>query len=409
MRDRYDVLVVGAGPAGSAVALLAARRGLAVGLVDKAAFPRDKPCGDGISPGAVDLLDRLGLTSVFDADVPIQDVDIRGADGARLCGRLPTVEGAQVHGYVVPRYEFDERLRVRAVAAGADDLSGREFLTTELHPAHRVVSLRDRHGVHTVHADLLVGADGAYSRVRRALGVPMTGIRASGIAMRAYAKTDLFDVGGGIGPRLMIEFGREMVPGYGWIFPTGRRVVNIGVGVAIRDLRARGLDLRELFDRYLKLNEDRGITLGEHFDRRAHQLPQIGDMPRLAHPRAVLLGDAGSMINPVSGEGIYYGIAAAVRLVEALPDPVGGPGLDSRLRRFEHEFRRTYRWHIASTRVAHLMLRHPRWASVVLTAARRDPVVLRDSLALLFGADRMRLSTTARIVRGNWFRGDRDG
>jgi menaquinone-9 beta-reductase len=394
----YDVVIVGAGPAGSVAAVVAARKGLRVGLVDKATFPRDKVCGDGVSPGTVKLLDSVGLASVFDGCVPIREVDVRGVDGARLVGALPPVDGGQVQGYVIPRVEFDNRLFERAVAAGADDLTGYTFVATEPSPDYRTVELRGSDGVrHVIRARLLVGADGAYSRVRRELRVKPVDVQRSGVAMRAYAKTDAFDPHGMIGPQLTIEFGRDLSPGYGWIFPTGDGVVNVGVGIAVRDLKRRGLSLHELFHRYLSINESRGITLGPLEDQRSHQLPQFGTMPRLVHDRAVLIGDAASMINPVSGEGIYYGVAAAVMLGDALPVDMQAARLRAGMEGFEKAFRRRYRLHIGSVQIAYLMMRYPRWASIVLTAARNNSTVLRDALALLFGADRIHLSTTVKI------------
>jgi flavin-dependent dehydrogenase len=220
------------------------------------------------------------------------------------------------------------------------------------------------------------------------------------IALRAYAESDDFKPGGIIGPRLIFEFSRELLPSYGWVFPTGDGIVNIGVGGPLRELQKRGHDLKKLLAAFIEQIRDRGIHVGELRDQRAHHLPLFGGMPTLAHPRAVLIGDAASMINPVSGEGIAYAVAAAARLVEALPDDLtSGEALAHGLAQFERDFRRTYRAHFLSSRVAHRLMRNPHWASMMVRAAQRDPQVLRDAIELLFGFGRIHSSTAARIVR----------
>lgn len=400
-----DVAVIGAGPAGSTAAFLAARRGFRVALVDKQQFPRDKSCGDGISPAAVKVLERVGLHSVFDGEIPVSAVDAHGPDAEYLSAELPLVKGERVHGYVVPRTRFDARLRDAALAAGAVDLAGNRFVATGCDRESRWFTLRGADGERRLRTRLLVGADGAYSTVRRSLGLAMNGPRHNGIAMRAYATTDAFDAPAPAGfGRLVFDLGRDLLPAYGWVFPTSKSgVVNVGVGIDLDEMRRRDIKLRQLLDRFVVTNKDRGILLEEPHSYRSHHLPHAAAIPKLAHPRAVLIGDAASMINSVSGEGIGYGLAAAEDLVGCLPAGLtDARSVEQGLALFESTFRGATRLHFLSCAVAHRLLRYPRWASFIIKAAEKDPHVLEGVVEMLFGTGRIKLGTTARILRKGW-------
>jgi geranylgeranyl reductase family protein len=392
---RFDVAVVGAGPAGCVAAYTAARRGYRVALVDQRAFPRDKPCGDGLGPGVGRLLDELDLGHVLAGEAAAEALTVYGPDHTRLDADLAELG---CRGYVVPRVELDERLRRAALDAGAEDLAEHKLVRTRIGAdGRREVTVRGRDGEEAFPVQLVVGADGAYSTTRRLLGVAKNPERHTAIAMRAYAKTTMSD------PRLVFEFSRTLLPAYGWIFPTGKGVVNVGVGLMLPHLRARGHDLRTLLDKFVVSCRERGIELGDPYRHRSHHLPTAGALPRLAHERAALVGDAGSMINPVSGEGIVYGMRAAERLVAELPDDLRDAGaLGAALGRYEHGFKKAHRAHILSSLAAHRMLSSPWWTVRVIKAAGRDPQVLRDAIDLLFDLGRIRPSTTVRIVRHGW-------
>jgi flavin-dependent dehydrogenase len=218
----YDLAVVGAGPAGSTIAILAARHGLRVALIDRRSFPRDKTCGDGIGPTAVRALREIGIGDVFDGCTPVRDVTIYGPGGEQLAGPIPAIDGEPAYGYVIPRIEFDQRLFGRALAEGAEDFQGHRFTGMRLLPDRREIDLRAADGAErTLQARLVVGADGAYSAVRKILDppVPETAKDHTLLAMRAYAGSPDFLPGAKLGPRLLFEFTRDLLPSYGWIFP----------------------------------------------------------------------------------------------------------------------------------------------------------------------------------------------
>lgn len=396
----FDLAVIGSGPSGSTVAYAAAKAGLRVALVDRQPFPRDKPCGDGIGPGAVRTAQQLGLGDIFRGDTPIRAVRLIGPDGTELNAEIPSVDGRSMEGYVVPRLDFDKRLFDCAIAQGVTSLTEVKFAGTELLADRRVVRLQRRdHSQMTLSAYVLVGADGAHSAVRKALGVPQSSPQHTGIAMRAYAKCSDFDEGGSVGPRLYFQFNRDLLPSYGWVFPTGAGLVNLGIGGPLLAIQRRGRNLKQLTAAFADQLRQQDLTLGEPYALRAHHLPHFAGLPKLVHPRAALIGDAASMINPASGEGIAYGMTAATRLVDALPDDVSSSyALASALERFERDFHRAYRVHRASSVIGHRLMGSPQLAAMFIRAARRDPAVLADGVNLLFGFGRVHALTLLRVL-----------
>ena len=400
----YDLAVVGAGPAGSTTAIMAARRGWKVALIDRQSFPRDKTCGDGIGPTAVRALNGIGLSGIFDGCTPVRDVTIFGPAGEHLASAIPPIDGEPAYGYVIPRFEFDHRLHRHALAEGAEDLQGHRFTAMRLLSDRRELDLRTAEGAEfTIQARLVVGADGAYSAVRKVLDPPKQGKDHTLLAIRAYAESPDFLPGTALGPRLLFEFSRDLLPSYGWVFPADDGRINIGAGGPIPILRKRGIELKTQINTFADQMRANGIEIGELHDVRSHQLPHIAGLARLSHPRAVLLGDAAAMINPVSGEGIAYAVDAAIQFVQSLPDDLAdAAAMHEALESFERSFRRHHRAHFASIRISSTMLHSKAWAGILLSAAQRDPHVLEDGVNLLFGFGRIRAGTVARITRHGW-------
>lgn len=283
----WDVAIVGAGPAGSAAALaaLAADPHSRVLLLDRADFPRDKACGDGIAPHALDVLARLGVTDAVAGYRAVNTLRLGFATG-------PQAEGTMRRpAYVVPREVFDARLVDAAVARGATLIR------------HRVRRLEQRAGEVVLDdeftARVVVAADGANSVLRRGLGLAPTPRRHVAVALRGYAPEPA-----GLEGAQVIRFAEGAGwPAYAWSFPIGNGRANVGYGQVLTGGRAPSRS--HLIDRLEELLP--GVP-SETTCWRGHHLPLSSGRPRQPDGRVLFAGDALSLINPLTGEGIFYAV-----------------------------------------------------------------------------------------------------
>lgn len=369
MRTRFDVLVVGAGPAGAAAALAArsADPGARVGLVDRAEFPRDKVCGDGVTAGAVAVLRELDATAVLDGLAPIDVLCLTSPGGHTA--RVRTGEPA----YVVPRRTLDARLVDAACSSGAELLTEK---VTEIVPADDHVVVNGRY-----EAGCVIGADGANSVVRRQLGTSRQPPAHNGLAMRAYAA-------GVTGvPRLQAWFGARSRLSYYWLFTTGDGPANIGYITFDSSLQPRREQLvTAIHERFGDLEID-PETL------RAHQLPLSTHLPPAAVGRVLLAGDAASLVNPLTGEGIHTallsGALAGRAAVRRAHDPAAAyrAALHRRLGR-----------HMRHTAAAARAIRHRRPLDATISAMSDRPLVAARVSRVALGTGTMSPLAGAAIL-----------
>jgi flavin-dependent dehydrogenase len=386
------ILVVGGGPTGTATAI-ALRRELPdahVTLVDKATFPRDKTCGDGLGPGARRVLDGLGLSELLREFHMPMSVAISGPGGVEAIVRGPLMEGRDLAGYVTPRLALDDLLLGAARDAGAEVREGVSFEGMSPADGGERVTLSD--GVATF--DLVVGADGAYSGVRRAMGVERPAMRHSHIAMRAYGKVTHPDKP--VSDTLRFDFLESLLPVYGWVFPLPDDGANLGVGIPVNHLKRQterhGRKLRDLFDLYVEDLERRGFAVSGLERVAAHQLPHAAAHTPMTAPghAAVLLGDAAATINPLSGEGIFYGMAAGVQLAEHLRalERAGkawrGGELPAALAGFEQAHRIRFGRHFRECYLAQQLMRSKLWAGVATRAVATSDDAMAHVALMLF-------------------------
>jgi flavin-dependent dehydrogenase len=175
-------------------------------------------------------------------------------------------------------------------------------------------------------------------------------------------------------------------------------VVNVGLGLVVRDSQRRRFRLRENLDEFVKLLDKRHLTITDLRDARSYLLPHGARLPRLAHGRVFLVGDAGSMINPLSGEGIFYGMFAGAEVARMFSQSNSISSIEEVFAAAETMFRKRFVWHYRSNYIASVMLRSRRWARLVIRAAGRDPKVLASGVELLFGEGRLSIATSFRIV-----------
>lgn len=317
MDTRYDLVVIGAGPAGAATAIEAARAGAEVIVFDKAPYGRDKVCGDGLTPRAVAALDELGIA--LD--------DAHRIDGLRMIAgstvrELPWPESSRFppNGAVWPRRRLDAALIDAAMEAGATVVWESEALP--ILDGDRVVGVMA--GEKRVEAPLVVAATGAPGAVARMLGAERDPDEPFGLAIRTYAESPRHDDRHLEACLTLRDEAGTAVPGYGWMFPAGDGTVNIGVGALSTMKNFKTLNLNTLLASYRHLVED-DWGLGPNLERpRAWRLPMSAQ--RRHGPGWVAVGDAAGLVNPMNGEGIDYGLESgmlAARLF--VEDPATAP------------------------------------------------------------------------------------
>ncbi|MDD4867684.1 MAG: menaquinone reductase [Mycobacterium sp.] len=311
-----DVVVVGAGPAGSAAAAWAARAGRDVLVIDAAGFPRDKPCGDGLTPRAVAELKRLGLGDWLDARIRHRGLRMSGFGGevevAWPGPSFPATSSA------VARLELDDRIRKCAEESGARMLLGSKAVAVHHDSSGRTMSLTLADGT-DVSCRRLIVADGARSPLGRKLGRRWHQETVYGVAARGYLTTPRSE-----DPWLTSHLELRSpdgvtLPGYGWIFPLGNGEVNIGVGALSTSGRPADLALRPLLSHYTDLRRDEWGFTGRPRAVASALLPMGGAVSGVAGPNWMLIGDAAACINPLNGEGIDYGLETG-RLAAGLLD-----------------------------------------------------------------------------------------
>ncbi|RZL78812.1 MAG: geranylgeranyl reductase family protein, partial [Rhodococcus sp. (in: high G+C Gram-positive bacteria)] len=257
-----DVLVVGAGPAGSSAAAWAARSGRDVVLADAAVFPRDKTCGDGLTPRAVAELDRLGLGEWVRGTARNRGLRLSGF-GQELELEWPSRSFPAV-GSAVPRTELDDRIRRVAVEAGAVMAEGAKAVSvTRDGNAVRSVTLQTGEGSHDIACRTLIVADGVRSTLGKQLGRQWHRDTAFGVAARAYITSARSD-DEWISSHLELRDGAgTLQPGYGWVFPLNDGNINIGVGTLATATRPAPGALRPLLDLYTQQRRSEWELTGE--------------------------------------------------------------------------------------------------------------------------------------------------
>lgn len=286
----WDLVVVGAGPAGSAAALAAraARSQARVLVIDRQPPGRDKVCGDGIGPDVVHVLESLGAGDTVRASEEVTRFRLYVSGGPQLTGRPPEP------GYVIPRAVFDRRLLDQAVASGAEFVHDRWAGLTQTDSSVQL-SLASGRKLTTRY---VVAADGAYSPIRRSLGIEPNRGKHMAVALRGYtAASDATD------RELVIGWDRSLSGlAYVWKFPLADGSYNIGYGATLRSGPLPRSFLLERMETLLDNVDLSGVELT------GHQLPLASQRPPVAHGRVLLTGDAASLINPLSGEGIVYAL-----------------------------------------------------------------------------------------------------
>lgn len=377
MTRRADVLVVGAGPAGTAAAATLARAGRDVVVIDKARFPRDKICGDGLTAGALPLLEELGVDP---GSLPswrrIDDVVVAPPHGRPETFAFP--RGRGTYAAAARRIELDAALVDAARAAGAEVHDGCA-LRRATDEGDQIRAEVD--GLGEVTAPFAIGADGMWSPLRKCMGVAVPGYRGESHAFRQYLR--------GVAPPaqrdLWVWFEPDLLPGYAWSFPLGDGSANVGFGIH----RGGALTVQDMAGiwRSLLRRPRLAEALGDDWEpegpHRAWPIPARIDRIPLTAGRTLFVGDAAAASDPMTGEGIGQaletGMAAARAILDAGPHGAGGAAAA-----YEREVRRGL---ARDNRLAQVMLgllRHRRGAQAGVRLAGATPWTRRNFVRWMF-------------------------
>jgi len=342
---RAEVIVVGGGPAGSALAWRLASRGLRPLVLERARFPREKVCGDYVDPRGLHILEAMGCLGRLERSHPpaishtTTFVEWRPRYSGPIAfyghgGPLPP------HGYTIPREELDAAMVDAAVAAGA--ILHDETAVIDVEAGAGGVEVTAEHGGDTVRysARVIVGADGANSVVARSQGAAIADPRRTVLAQRAYAVT----AGASAWPgETEVYFNENLFPGYGWVFPATGGRVNLGIGLLDETRRRLRVNIPALFGQFVDgLRRCHPSCTGLELSSKP-----IGGIVKTygaAGPNhfagGLLIGDAGGFVNPMTGDGITPGMESALlaaRTVESALE--AGDVSAGRLSSYERAFR----------------------------------------------------------------------
>jgi len=404
-----DVIIVGAGPAGSTTAFYLARAGLDVLVLEKSRFPREKVCGDGLTPRGVKALVGMGI-SVSEQDGWIRNKGLRviGA-GQRLELAWPELSSYPDYGLVRPRTDLDEMLARRAQQAGArlcegvtvtgpvlDDRTGR-IVGVTAKPA-------DAEEEQTYAGRVVVAADGNSSRLSVAMGLRKREDRPLGVAVRTYYQTPRHD-DDYLESWLDLWDGDRLLPGYGWIFGMGDGTSNVGLGLLNTSAAFGHTDYHAMLRKWLKgmpaewgfteanrTQPIRGAALPMGFNRTPHYFNGL-----------LLVGDAGGMVNPFNGEGIAYAMESGEILARTVAQAL------ARARRAEAErvlagypqaLADTYGGYYTLGRAFVKLIGRPGLMRFATKHAMSRPALMRFALKLLANLTDPRGDAADRLVNG---------
>ncbi len=405
--DDADVIVVGAGPSGSTAAYYMAQAGLNVLLIEKSRFPRDKVCGDGLTPRAVKSLVAMGVDVSEEAGwLPNKGLRVIGG-GMRLELDWPELSSWPGYGLVRTRASLDEQLARRAQAAGAKLLEGTTVTGPVLDSGGRIVGVettteseeksksrsrsdnaeRSRGSTQSYHARVVVAADGNSSRLSIAMGLRKRDDRPMGVAVRTYYtsprhKDDYLE------SWLDLWDGDRLLPGYGWIFGMGDGTSNVGLGLLNTSEAFGKTDYRELLKRWLKSMPEewgyveenrtepvRGAALPMGFNRTPHYFRGL-----------LLAGDAAGMVNPFNGEGIPYAMESGEILARVVAQALARPTraeTERVLRSYPDELQAAYGRYYTLGRIFVELIGRPKLMRYATSRGMHHPQLMRFALKLL--------------------------
>ena len=399
----FDVVIIGAGPSGSnaAISYKKLNPDLKIALVDKAIFPRDKSCGDAFGPGVISALKRFGNEHILEGEPEVVSTTLFGPKNIGIQNYIPEVKNKEDSiVYVIPRLDLDNRILNLAKEEEVETFEGYRFSKFFINEESVSVEIENEaKEKYILEAKLLVGADGANSRVRKSLNLKQNSDWNKAIAIRAYIDSpnylEIFKE-----RTLMFEINVSAIKGYAWAFPSKGNLLNIGIGVPLSVFKKEKMDIKNLLDEFVKTLESRGVIVENLRMEKSFMLPFASSRPKLAHNRVALIGDAGSMINPMSGEGIFYGMEAGFLLANETHQLINESAsmLNTGITKYEKVFNKRFGKHFLSCSLARLVFQSPFMTKRLLNIASLDQHTIDFVVELLF--DEANLTTKEILLLG---------
>ena len=386
MTTEFDVAIVGGGPSGAAAAHYLAERGHSVLVCEKKSFPREKTCGDGLTPRAVKQLEEMGLGSELQAWESVRGLRIHSS-GRTLELPWPDLDEWPNYGLVKPRKDLDKIVLDHAEAAGAKVLQKTQVVDPIFDEGVLRGFIAKRDGEdERIKARFVVCAEGSATKFARTLGRTRNTSYPMGWAIRQYFNAPAMAHTGWFDGFLEVKSGPDNLPGYGWVFPVGDGTVNVGVGLLTTYGDWENVNLNDLQRNFVtQLPSEWGINYDTVCSKPRGGRLFMGQSIWPAHgPGFVLVGDAAGMINPCNGEGIAYGYEtgriAARHIDEALVK--GGP--DS-LAGYTQELEETYGPYYRVGRRFSKLIGHPELMERLVSMGMRSKKTME--FALMFMAN----------------------
>lgn len=381
--ESADVIVIGGGPGGSSTAHYLAQNGIDVLVLEKSKFPRDKTCGDGLTPRAVVELIRMGFP-MPEEEGWVRNYGIRGSGaGNTVEVPWPTLASMPEYGTARRREIFDEELIRHAQKSGARLMDGVTVTSPILDASGRIVGVRARMTADgskgeefEVRGKFVVDAGGVSARMATAMGREKDMNRPMGVAVRTYFKsplaaTDMME------SQLELWAGKpgesEQLPGYAWMFSVGDGIVNVGLGSLSSNAKPTGIDYRKVFKAWVENTpEEWGFTEENQIGKlQSAALPMAFNRKPLYENGLALVGDAGGMVSPFNGEGIAYALGSGRVVADYLAQALARKSVraqDRVMREYEKDMRdelggyytlgRIFAWLIEKPKIMHICVKY---------------------------------------------------
>lgn len=380
MENHFDVVIIGAGPAGSAAAYHLASNGLRVALLDKSDFPRDKTCGDGLTPRAVKALEHLkALDKVRAKAYHCRTITMRHSDANTFRLSLAKLAGLPDEVLVLPRFSLDNIIREHAVEAGAHFFPNAkvENVTHEADGSVRILV----EGREAFTGKLAIMATGANTALLKTAGIFRRPPRPT-LAARCY-----FENVEGLDDTIMLFFDQVELPGYGWVFPTSPTSANIGCGVFFDSPTPQPTALRHIIQNHTYL---------KRILKNAKQVGPIKGYPLLTDfspdhagtEWALVVGESVGLVNPITGEGIDYALESAALAAEAIMAGwvVGRGPSESIGQNYRAALSKKYRYQLMLNHWASKLYFQPKRLDSLLTRMQHNPYLQQALVDACFGS-----------------------